>query len=50
MMRRLRYAYGLCTHNSHRLQLPCLRVWTYQGQCAKHNQTCFTRCKGDLLS
>lgn len=33
-----------CGHRSHRLHLPCLRYWTYDGYCGKHNTTCLMTC------
>lgn len=33
-----------CGHRSHRARLPCLRYWTYDAYCAKHNTTCLTTC------
>lgn len=33
-----------CRHRSHRLHLPCLRPWTYDGYCHIHNRSCFVGC------
>lgn len=36
--------YRLCRHRSHRLRLPCFRFMTYDGQCGRHNSSCFYAC------
>jgi hypothetical protein len=29
-----------CLHRSHLLGLPCLREWSWQHRCDRHNHTC----------
>lgn len=42
---RWRYGYQVvCMHRSHHLRLPCFRWRTYDGQCGRHNTTCFFDC------
>lgn len=36
-----------CLHRSHGIQLPCWRWSEYDGQCGKHNTTCFHACPPD---
>src|SRR5688572_11559598 len=38
---RFQHRHGFCRHRSHRLNLPCWRWFTYDGFCAKHNNTCW---------
>lgn len=34
----------LCWHRSHRWRLWCFRLHIYDGQCSKHNGSCFNGC------
>lgn len=33
-----------CVHRSHRMKLRCLRYWTMDQYCGKHNETCWGDC------
>lgn len=47
-LRRFRCGYWRrCDHRSHRLHLPCYRGLTYDGQCGRHNESCFNGCRLD---
>jgi hypothetical protein len=37
-----------CFHRSHRLGLRCLRHWTSDSYCGKHNQTCWYYCPREV--
>jgi hypothetical protein len=37
--------YRLCLHRSHRLRLPCFRLFHWDGQCYKHDDTCPLGCE-----
>ena len=40
------YIYGgyRCRHRSHYLRLRCLRHWTMDSWCGKHNEKCWDGC------
>lgn len=40
-------SWAYCTHRSHALGLACWRWDTYDGQCPRHNASCYHACPED---